>query len=84
MFKVTCSLKQQKKLEKSTRFNTIQDGAGRDFFEVAHRWGRRGKKAPLPKIWLTYPAMMKLGTVIPCLKNIQRIYTPSEFYWYQH
>ena len=24
-----------------------------------------GKKAPLPKICYTYPAMMKLGTVIP-------------------
>ena len=28
------------------------------------------KKAPLPKVCLTYPAMMKIGTVIPYLKEI--------------
>ena len=33
-----------------------------------------GKKAPLPKICHTYPIMMKLGTVIPYLKKIQKIY----------
>ena len=36
-------------------------------------WGG-GKKAPLPKICHTYPTMMKLGTVIPYLKKIQKIY----------
>ena len=38
--------------------------------------GRRGeaKRFPLPKICLTYPAMMKLGAVIPYLKKIQKIY----------
>ena len=34
----------------------------------------------------TYPAMMKLGTVIPYLKKIQKIYkscgTPPGFYWH--
>ena len=30
--------------------------------------------SPLPKICLTYPTMMKLGTVIPYLKKIQKIY----------
>ena len=29
---------------------------------------------PFPKICHTYPAMMKLGTVIPYLKKIQKIY----------
>ena len=34
--------------------------------------GGRGKKAPLSKICHTYPTMMKLGTVIPYLKKIQK------------
>ena len=39
--------------------------------------------APLPKICHRYSSMMKLGTVIPYLKKIQKIYescdTPLEF-----
>ena len=50
-------------------FNPIQYG---------HFWGcsRIGgsKKGPLPKISHTYPTMMVLGTVIPYLKKIQKIY----------
>ena len=42
------------------------------FFGAAHEWV--GKKAPLPKICYTYPTIMKLGTVIPCLKKIEKIY----------
>ena len=42
-----------------------------------------GQKAPLPKIFHTYPTMMKLGTVISYIKNIQKIYesrdTPPEY-----
>ena len=45
--------------------------------------GLGGERLPLPKICPTYPTMMKLGTVIPYLKKIQKIYesrdTPSEF-----
>ena len=52
------------------------------FFGAAHGW-RGGKKAPLPKICHTYPTMMKLGTVIPYLKKIEKLYesrdTPLEF-----
>ena len=33
-----------------------------------------GKKTPLFKICHTYPTMMKLGTLIPYLKMIQKIY----------
>ena len=46
---------------------------------------RMGPKRPpsLPKICHTYPAMMKLGTVIPYPKKIQKIYescdTPLDF-----
>ena len=44
------------------------------FFGAAYGYGG-SKKAPLPKICHTYPAMMKLGTVIPYiqlyLKNIK-------------
>ena len=43
--------------------NPIQDG---------HFWGCWGP--PLPKICHTYPTMMKLGTVIPYLKKIQKMY----------
>ena len=42
----------------------------------------------LSKICHTYLQMMKLGTVIPYLKTIQKIYssrdTPLEFCWHQH
>ena len=62
----------------------IQDGHFRD----CSRMWRGGKKAALPKICHTYPTMMKLGTVIPYLKKIQKIYesrnTPLEFCWHQH
>ena len=40
-------------------------------FGAAHGWGE-GKKAPFPKTCHTYPAMIKLGTVIPYLKKIQK------------
>ena len=52
-------------------------------FGAAHGWRGEAKKAPLLKICHTYPTMMKLGTVIPYLKKIQKIYescdTPLEF-----
>ena len=51
-------------------------------FGAAHGWGV-AKKPPLPNICDTYATMMKRATVIPYLKNIQKIYesrdTPSEF-----
>ena len=41
------------------------------------------KKAPLPKISHTYPTIIKLGTVIPYLKEIKEMYesrdTPCDF-----
>ena len=52
-------------------------------FGAAHGW--EGQKGPplLPKICDTYPTMMKLYTVIPYLKKIQKIYesrdTPPDF-----
>ena len=50
------------------------------FFGAAHGWGGQ---TPPSKICHTYPTMMKLGTVIPYLKKIQKIYesrdTPPEF-----
>ena len=55
-------------------------------FGAAHRWGGGGgeaKRLLLPKICHTYPTMMKLGTVISFLKEIQKMYksrdTPLEF-----
>ena len=45
------------------------------FFGAAHGWGGGGKKtSPLPKIYHTYPTMMKIGTVVPYPKKIQKIY----------
>ena len=47
-----------------------------------------GQRGPLPQIFHTYPTMMKLGTVIPYLKKIQKIYKsrnkPCDFRWHKH
>ena len=52
-------------------------------FGTAHGWGGEPKRTPLPKICHTYLTMMKLGTVIPYINKIQKIYesrdTASEF-----
>ena len=42
--------------------------------------GGKNQKAPppIPKICHTYPTMMKLDTVITCLKKIQKIYKSRE------
>ena len=57
------------------------------FFGEAHGWWG-AKRTPLPKICHTYPTLMKLGTVIPYPKKIQKIYesheTPLDFCWYQY
>ena len=51
-------------------------------FKAAHERGVT-KKAPHPKVCQTYPTMMKLGTVVPYLKKIQKQYkspdTPLSF-----
>ena len=58
--------------------NPIQDG---------HFWGCSRVEGTLPKICHTYPTMMKLGTVIPYLKKIKKIYKsrdiPLAFCWFQ-
>ena len=54
----------------NSALNPIKDG----HFWGCSRMGWRGKKAPLPKICHTYPTIMKLGTVIPYPKKIQKIY----------
>ena len=48
------------------------------FSGAAYGWGKGGRKAHLPKICHTYPTMMKLGTVTPYLKKIQKIYEPRD------
>ena len=50
-------------------FNPIQDG----FFRGCSRMGL-GFLAPLPKIRHTYPTTIKVGTVIPYLRKIQKMY----------
>ena len=42
--------------------------------ESCSRMEAGAKRSPLAKICHTYPAMMKLGTVIPYLRKIQKIY----------
>ena len=44
------------------------------FFGAAHGWGGGAFWPSLPKIRHTYPTMMKLGTVIPYLRKIQKVY----------
>ena len=67
----------------SFHFNSMQDGLFRGILRMG-----RAKYPPPSKICHTYPTMMKLGTVIPYLKKIQKIYewcyTPPEFCWHQH
>ena len=64
-------------------FNPVQDG----LFWGCSRMGG-AKMSPLPKFFHTYPTIMKLGTVIPYQKKIQKIYesrdTLLEFCWHQH
>ena len=43
-----------------------------DFFGAAHVCGKN--PAPLPKISHVYPALMKLGTVIPYPRKISKIH----------
>ena len=71
------------KFKQKQTVNPIQDG----LFWGCSRMG--GKKVPpLPKICHTYPIMMKLGTAITYLKNIQTISesrdTTLVFCWHQH
>ena len=51
-------------------------------FRAVHEWVGV-KKAPLPNICHTYPAVLKLDTVILYLRKIQEVYesrdTPLEF-----
>ena len=53
-----------------------------NIFSSRRRW-EGAKRHPLHKIGHTHPAMMKLATVIPYLKKLQKIYesrdTPLEF-----
>ena len=58
-----------------------------DVVGASHRWAQ-GKKVFLPKICHTYPEVMKLGTVIPSLDKIKKIYescdTHLDFRWHQY
>ena len=55
---------------KEVLFKPIQDGT----FRGCSRMKRTKKTSPLSKICHTYPTMVKLGTVIPYVKKIQKIY----------
>ena len=52
-------------------FKPIHDGL---FWGCSGMGGRGCFLAPLPKNGGTYPAMMKLGTTIPYLRKIQKMY----------
>ena len=69
--------------------NPIQDGLFRGWaFSEMLTDGGGAKRPPISKICHTYPTMMKLATVIPYPKRIQKIYesrdTPPEFCRHQH
>ena len=70
------------KIKYRLHINPIEDG----LFRGCSRMG--GGEATLPKICRTYPTMMKLGTIIPYPKKIQKMYesrdTPLEFCWHKH
>ena len=48
-------------------------------FGTAHGWEGGAKKSSLPKICHTYPTMIRLGTVLPYLKKIQKSYHNLNF-----
>ena len=48
------------------------------FFGAAHGWGAGAFWPPPSKIRPTYATMIKLGTVIPCLRKIQKMYKPRD------
>ena len=69
-----------KRVEVICSINPIQDGLFRGY----SRMGRAEKPPPLfLKICCTYPTMIKLGSVMPYVKKIQKINnscdTPLEF-----
>ena len=55
------------------------------FFGAAHGWvagvGWGAKRSPLSKNCQTYPTLIKLGTVIPYLKKIQKIHKSHDTPW---
>ena len=57
-------------------FNPIQNGPFRGCSRIAG--GAKKRPLPLPKICHTYPTVTKLGTVIPYLKNIQKIHESGD------
>ena len=54
-------------------------------FGAAHGWegggGQKNPSPPLPKICYTYPAIIKLGTVMPYLRKIQKIYESRDIHF---
>ena len=58
------------------------------FFGAVHGYGGGPFWPPVSKICHTYPTIMKLDTVIPYLRKIQKMYksrdTSLEFCWHQH
>ena len=79
-------LKQRLSAKVWWKVNPIQDG----LFWGCSRMEEGGEawRTLLTKICYTYPTMMKIGTVIPYLKKIQKLFelrdAPLEFCWHQH
>ena len=68
---------------------SLKPYSGWAFSGLLTDWGGGGPFwTPFPKIRHTYPTVMKLGTVIPYLRKIQKMYksrdTFLEFCWNQH
>ena len=58
----------------TTDVSSIQDGLFRGCSMMRGGGGGEGKEAPLSRICLTFPAIIKLGTIIPYVKKIFKIY----------
>ena len=69
---------------KKESFNPIQDG----FWWGCSTMGRQKAPTHLPKICPTYPTIMKIDTVTPYLKKIQKIYesrkSSLDSCWHKH
>ena len=57
----------------TTDVSSIQDGLFRGC-SMMRGGGGGGKEASLSRICVTYPAIIKLGTIIPYVKKIFKIY----------
>ena len=67
----------QQSILDSLIFNPLQNGLFRDCSRMGG-WGGGAQKVPLSLQSVIYPTMMRLRTLIPYLKKIQKTYEPRD------